>query len=291
MRRCFDALHHLVGVVHRLRERHEEHRPHRTIELKSREAGVAHHADDAEGVDVFGEVQPEVLIDGILVRLEEAAHEGFVHHRHVLGRLVVGGGKVAAAHELDAEVLQVVRAHAIPRRSRLLARRRLRLAGNEDALAPIVGQRVVERERRALSHPGCARAVPPGRGRVPSAARPSSLPTAGPTDTSTRPSRVKPKSWPSRLPRLRPSIVEPGHQHHRERGLQHEQRLAREGCRVAGGSARAAQRFDRIRARGKPRGRGAEEHAGDEREARGERQHQRRRHGVDRQEAGTGERE
>ena len=30
-----------------------------------------------------------------------------------------------------------------------------------------------------------------------------------PTETSTRPSRLKPKSCPSRLPRLRPSIVEP----------------------------------------------------------------------------------
>ncbi len=167
VRRGLDALHHLVGVVHRLRERHEEHRPRRAIELERLEPGVADHADDAEGVDVLGQVQPEVLIERILVGLEEVLHECLVHDGHVLGRLVVGGGEVAAAHQLHAELLQVVRAHAVPRRTGLLAGGGQRLAGNQDALAPVVGERVVEREPGALHARDARRAGLRGRDRAP----------------------------------------------------------------------------------------------------------------------------
>ena len=96
-----------------------------------------------------------MLIERILVALEEAPDERFVHDRDGLRRLVVGGGEVAAADELHAEVLEVVRADAIPRRAGLLAGLRRRMAGDEHELAPVVGERVVEREPGAL-HAGQA---------------------------------------------------------------------------------------------------------------------------------------
>ena len=65
-----------------------------------------------------------MLIERILVALEEAADERFVHDRDVLCRLVVGGGEVTSANELHAQVLKVVRADAIPRRAGLFARLR-----------------------------------------------------------------------------------------------------------------------------------------------------------------------
>ena len=71
------------------------------------------------GADVLGQVEAEVLIERILVALEEALDERFVDDGDGLAGLVVGGGEVTPAHERHAEVLQVVRADAIPRRAGL----------------------------------------------------------------------------------------------------------------------------------------------------------------------------
>ena len=78
-----ETLHQRVRVVDGLRERHVEHRPRRPVEREPRELRVAHDADDAVGVDVLRQVEAEVLIDRILVALEEAADERFVHHGDV----------------------------------------------------------------------------------------------------------------------------------------------------------------------------------------------------------------
>src|SRR4029453_11802828 len=96
-----------------------------------------------------------MLIERILSRREELANERLVDHGHVLARLVVGVGEMTAAYELHSKLPQVVGGDAIPRRAGLRARRRWRLARDENALAPVVRQRVVERESRRL-HAGNA---------------------------------------------------------------------------------------------------------------------------------------
>ena len=60
---------------------------------KASEFGVAHDADDAEGVRVLRQIEPEVLIERIFVAFEEAFHEGFVDDGDILGGFIVGGGK------------------------------------------------------------------------------------------------------------------------------------------------------------------------------------------------------
>ena len=186
-----------------------------------------------------GRLSPKWRSRGSSSRLEEAAHERFVHHGHVLRRLVVGGGEVAPSDEFDAELLQVVRAHAIPRRAGLFARCRQRLAGNQDAFAPIVGQRIVEGQPRAPDTRNarepfldvaveCRQPLARDRGRWP-ADRHQHSPVAGETEVLAF--EVAQAATEHRRAR---------HQHHRERRLQDEQRLASEGSRVAGGSARSA---------------------------------------------------
>ena len=96
----FEPLHQRVRVVDGLRERDIEHRTRRAVELKARELRVAHDADDAVGADVLRQVEAEVLIERILLRLEKALDERFVDDGDVLRGLVVGGGEVSAADEL-----------------------------------------------------------------------------------------------------------------------------------------------------------------------------------------------
>ena len=246
------TLHHLVGIVHRLHERNEEHRTHRALELKRREPGVAHHAHDAEGIDVLRQVQPEVLVERIFLGLEKALHERLVYHGHVLGGLVVGLGEVAAAYQLDAQVLQVVGANAVPRRACLLARRRRRPAGHEHALAPVVRERVVEREPSALH----ARDTRETRFHV---AIERGEPFAGERRRRTAHGHdhaaiaVEAKVLPLQIAQAAPQHRRAGHEHHGERGLHHEQRLAGERRAITGGAAGTAERIDRIRARREPR--------------------------------------
>ena len=76
-----------------------------------------------------------------------------------------------------------------------------------------------------------------------------------------------------------------------QRGLEDEQRGARERRMIARRSTRSAQRIDRISPRRQPGGYGAEEHAGDHRDAERERQHQRRRACADGKKCRDGERE
>jgi hypothetical protein len=75
----------------------------------------------------------------ILVALEKALHERFVDDGDRSGRFVVGGRERAPAHDANAEILQVVGADAVPRRPRVLAQLRRRMAGDEHQLAPVVG--------------------------------------------------------------------------------------------------------------------------------------------------------
>ena len=97
VRRDFDPLQQFVLVVHVLRERNVEHGPRRLVEREAREFRVAYDADDAEGAGVFRLVETEVLIERILVALEEALHERFVHDGDRLGGFVVGAVKIARA--------------------------------------------------------------------------------------------------------------------------------------------------------------------------------------------------
>jgi hypothetical protein len=148
VRLVLDARHHAVHVVHVLRERYVEHRPRRLPELEALPPGVADDADDRERADVLRLVEAEVLADRILVALEEALANASL--TIATGAVVSLSASVNArpARHRHAEVLQVVRAHAIPRRAGVLAGLRRRMAGDENQLAPVVGQRVVEREVR-----------------------------------------------------------------------------------------------------------------------------------------------
>src|SRR5262249_15774934 len=83
-----------------------------------------------------------------LVRLEEAPDEGLVHDRHVFGRIGIGRGEVSAPNESNAEILQIVRTDPIPRGDRWISRRPDRMARRKHELAPVGGERVVEREPR-----------------------------------------------------------------------------------------------------------------------------------------------
>ena len=114
MRPELQTLHHRVRVVDRLRQRHIEHRSRGPVEREPREFRVAQDADDPERVDVLRQIETEVTIERVLVALEEAADERFVHDGDQLRRAVVGGREVAAANELHSEVLEIVRTHAIP---------------------------------------------------------------------------------------------------------------------------------------------------------------------------------
>src|SRR5204863_9926879 len=110
-----------LHVVDLLRERYVEHRPRRQPELEALPPGVADDADDRERADVMRLVKAEVLADRILATLEEALDERFVDDRDRRGRFVVRLRERAPARHLRAEVLQVVRAHPIPRCARVVA--------------------------------------------------------------------------------------------------------------------------------------------------------------------------
>src|SRR6185436_8476586 len=101
-------------------------------------------------------VDSEVAIDRIFSGREELPHECLVDDGDVLRQLVVAVCEVAAANELHAEVLEVMRTDAVPRRADVRARRGWRLAGDEHGFAPVVRQRVVECETGA-SHTGDTR--------------------------------------------------------------------------------------------------------------------------------------
>ena len=104
----------VVLVVDRLRERHVEHRPRRLPQREARELHVPHHADDTKGAGVLGQIHAEVLPERILTVLEEALDERLVDDGDGFRRVVVGCGERASAQHRRAEVLQIVRADAIP---------------------------------------------------------------------------------------------------------------------------------------------------------------------------------
>src|SRR6185436_16468455 len=66
MRTEFQPLHQRVRIVDRLRERHIEHRTRGLVEREPRELRVANDSDDAVRADVLGQIEAEMLIEGIL---------------------------------------------------------------------------------------------------------------------------------------------------------------------------------------------------------------------------------
>ncbi len=150
MRLQIDALHQIAPVVDALRERHVEHRTRRSAQLEAGEFGVAHDADDAERVGHIGQVETEVVAERLLVALEEALHERFIHDRDVFRGLVVRRREGAPANDRHAEVLQVIGAHAIPGCASALAHLERGMSFDHHELAPVVGERIVERESGAL---------------------------------------------------------------------------------------------------------------------------------------------
>ena len=144
-----DSLHQLVLVRDVLRERHIEHRPGRPVQPPAGKLRVAHDANDAERAGVLREIEAEALGQGILARLEEALHEGLVHDRHKLGGLVVGLAERASPEEGHTEVLEIAGAHAVPGGAAFFAHFRRGMARHVNHFAPVVGQRVVERQTRS----------------------------------------------------------------------------------------------------------------------------------------------
>ena len=218
---------------------------------------------------------------------EEAADERLVDDRDVLRPARVARVQVPAAHQLHAEVLEIGGADAIPRGAGRLAGLRRRLPRDQHALAPVVGERVVE------GQPAAAHAGQPLHAILDVAIERIEL--LGPVV------RRRPVQLHEHAARGREAEVlvlevgqaagqqqRPDDQHDRHRGLQHDQRLARERRMIAAAAAGAAQRVDRVGARREPGRRRPEEHAGGEGQREREGEHQRRGHRVDRQEGGAG---
>src|SRR4029450_6262358 len=108
------------------------------------ELGIAYDADDAVCACVLRKIQSEMLIERIFTVLEEPSNERLIYDRDLFRSLVVRRRKVASANERHPEILKVVGANTIPRRTSLLARLRQRMTRNQHELAPVVGERVVE---------------------------------------------------------------------------------------------------------------------------------------------------
>src|SRR6185369_16099907 len=100
-----------------LRHGHIEHRARRLAQSVASELGIFYDADDTESLGVFGEIETEMLVDGILVTLEKAFDEGFIDDGDVFGGIAIDKREVASLHQAHAEILQVVRADAIPGRA------------------------------------------------------------------------------------------------------------------------------------------------------------------------------
>ena len=110
-----DAAHHrVVFVFDVLREGDEEHRARRLGVGGIVVLGVADDADDFIGAAVAGEIEAEVLADGVFAGLEEALDEGFVDDDDVLGGGGVVCGDGAAADDLLAEGFKVAWRYVIP---------------------------------------------------------------------------------------------------------------------------------------------------------------------------------
>ena len=152
------------------------------------------------------------------------------------------------------------------------------MARDEDQLAPVVGERIVEREARSLDarqrvQPLLELAIE----RLQLAA-PCSVAGGRFSDTMTRPATWNPKSCDSSLSRLRASIVAPATSTTDRVACTTSSawRVNDEWSPVA--PAGSAQGVHGIGARREPRRRGAEDDAGDERQREREAQDERRRH-------------
>ena len=206
-----------------------------------------------------GSSRPKCWPIGSSSLLKKRLHERLVDDRDRRGRFVVGRGESAPAHHRRRRgSAGSARSRDPTTRPRCSLELRRRMAGDENQLAPVVGQRVVEREARACT---------PGRRFSRSSSVRYSAVSCGRcrsrTAGSSRPGRdrgtVNPKSWCCDVVQAAREHRRAGDEHDGQRGLDDEQRRARERRMIARRPARAAQRVDRIGARREPGGRGAEE--------------------------------
>ena len=142
------------------------------------------------------------------------------------------------------------------------------MAGDQHQFAPVVGQRVVEREPRDPATPGsrfsrsssCAvhrRQLRQGVARR--------RPVESHDDAT---AHAEAEILVFELAQAARQHRRAGDEDDRQRRLDDQQRGARERRVIAGAATGAAQRFDRIGARRQPRGHGAENDAGNQRQRR-----------------------
>src|SRR5262245_33937219 len=156
------------------------------------------------------------------------------------------------------------------------------MARRKHELAPVVGERVVEREPRtsyAWQPTDSLLHVAIERGELwAGVVRGRSVEI-----DEDAPANLEPEVLAFEVRQAASQQGRPRDEDDRERGLQDEKRRARQRRLIGGGSIRAAERVDGIGAGRDPRGQRAEREASHERKAEGKAKHQWRRPGVDRQ--------
>src|SRR5215469_4705302 len=137
-----------LRIMHRLRKRDIKHRRRWPAKSPARPARVFHDANDAERAGIFRQSHAEVTIERIFAIFKKSLHESFIHNRDIRRGLIISFGEIAASPKWLVKQLQIIRAQAYPRRFRVLVELSRRMALDHDHLAPVVGERVIEREAR-----------------------------------------------------------------------------------------------------------------------------------------------
>ncbi len=277
----FQRSHELVPVIHALRQRHIEHRPCWPVQSKPREFRIPHNAHNPKCAGILRKIHPEMPLHWVFAALEKAFHKRFVHDGHRRGCLVVRLCEIAAAHHGHAKILQIVRAHPVPRRSRFLVNFRQGMPGYQNRLAPIVCKRVVERQPRTLHprqtiQPILELPIQRSQFRFCIAGRSIMQRNQNP------PLQLKPEILVLQLVQTATQHRRSGNQHNRECSLHQQQRLPRERGSIACAAARSAQRIHRVGARSKPRWRGPKYDSRDQSQRKRKTQHHQRWPGTDR---------
>ena len=267
-----------------LRQRNIEHRASRPAQAETGELGIPHDADDAKRAGILRQIQAEVLPQGIFVAAEESLGERFVDDRDGRGGFVVATVKIPSADQFHTEVLQVLSAHPVPGGARGLVQLRCGMAGDEDEFAPIVGERVVQRQTRS-GHAGktieSVFNIPVKRRQLRLAvSRRRVIEGHGHTSFDGVPEMLM-------LQLVETSRQHGGacDQHHRERRLHDQQRLPGRRGMIARAPAGSAQGFERARAGGEPGRSRAKNDARRQRDRKGKCQYSGRRQGADGNEA------
>ena len=147
-----------------------------------------------ERADVLRLVEAEVLADRILVALEEALDERLVDDRDRRGRFVVRLRERAPARHRHAEVLQVVRADAIPRRARVARRASAADGRRRESARPSCPSAGCRARGSPTARRGCGSAGLRACDTSPSAAARCSVADGRLIATRTRSGTVNPKS-------------------------------------------------------------------------------------------------